>query len=191
MSNTKSVVVAKPAPAQPKAPALKAKAHAAPTPDAKTAEAKPKAAKAEAKPKAPSINIGVKSGMHVMAYQDHTFEINATRKLTNEELAADWRAEFPNSKAVKAGRITAEMVAAVRSLYNRGTGGHGTPGVKHESVAFEIVNGKRLPVAVPERKAAEPKADAKAAPAPKATTKTAAAKPPVPTQPAKAKHAAA
>lgn len=167
MGNTKSVVATESKP-QPKAPVVKAKVA---KPEAKAAEATPKVAKA----KAPSINVGQKSGMRVMAYQDHTFAINDKRRMTDEELAADWRAEFPNSRAVRAGRITAEMVASVRALYNRGTGGHGTPGVKHESQAFEVVNGKRIPVA-PARKAPEPKAAKTPTPTPAtAKAKTAAA----------------
>lgn len=172
MSNTKSVAATKPQPTV-KAPAIKVKA---------TAKAAP-AIKAEVKTvktpkvKAPSINIGVKTGMRVMAYQDHTFEVNdqPNRRLTNDELAADWRAEFPNSRAVQHGRITGEMVAAVRSLYNRGTGGHGTPGERHESVAYAIVNGKRTPV-LTKAESAEPKPVAAKTPAPaKTVAKTAAA----------------
>ena len=88
----------------------------------------PKAA--EAKPEVRSgINIGKTSGMRVMAFQDHTFAVNDGPKarFTNEELAAIWRAEFPQSRAVLNGRITAEMVAAARVIYNAGTNGHGTP----------------------------------------------------------------
>ena len=65
-----------------------------------------------------------------MQDQDHTLAINdrPDRRLTDEELAADWCQEFPNSRAVKNGRITAEMVRTVRHLFNNGTGDHGTPG---------------------------------------------------------------
>lgn len=97
------------------------------------------------------VNIGLHSGLRVMAFQDETFKQNdkAQRvaplsgpgRRTDEELAAEWRAEFPNSRAVQAGRITAEMVRSVRNLYNAGTGGHGTPGETHSSRPF-IVQGK-------------------------------------------------
>lgn len=158
----KTTVAAQPVktPTVAKAKIAKAKA----TPSTPTADKTP-AAKADAPAeKRSGVNIGKVSGMRVMAYQDHTFEINDQpgRRLTNDELAADWRKEFPESKAVKAGRITGEMVAAVRSLYNRGTGGHGTPGQIRNSQPYENVNGQRVKVAAPTRKAAEP------TPAPKA-----------------------
>lgn len=93
----------------------------------------------------PSINKG-KSGMRVMAFQDHTYAINdqPNRRFTDGELARLWCEEFPNSRAVKAGRITADMVRAVRHLYNNGTGGHGTVGVTHDSKPYVIENGKRV-----------------------------------------------
>jgi hypothetical protein len=131
----------KTATAAPKAQATKAEAKG------KIAEAKAKAKPVADEAKAPArigINIGATSGMRIMAYQDHTFEINdrPDRRLTDEQLAADWRKEFPNSRAVQNGRITADMVRAVRRLYNAGTGGHGTPGTEHNSHPYFVQDGK-------------------------------------------------
>lgn len=103
-------------------------------------------AKAEDKGTRNGVNIGQKTGMRVMAYQDHTLAINddPKRRLTDTELAADWRAEFPNSRAVLNGRINEDIVRGVRNLYNQGTGGHGTPGKTHDSKPYTIVDGKRV-----------------------------------------------
>lgn len=143
--------------AQASAPSTKT-ATAAPKAQTKAQNAKADAkgkiaeAKTKAKPVADEaktaarvgVNIGASSGMRIMAYQDHTFEINdqPSRRLTDEQLAADWRKEFPNSRAVQNGRITADMVRAVRRLYNAGTGGHGTPGTEHNSHPYFVQDGK-------------------------------------------------
>ena len=101
--------------------------------------------------KATGTNLGLRSGLRVMAFQDETFAQNdlAIRRAplsgpgrrTDEELAKEWCAEFPNSRAVKNGRITADMVRAVRHLYNNGTGGHGTEGKTHDSRPY-VIQGK-------------------------------------------------
>lgn len=118
---------------------------------ASTSAGKPKAAKpaqpasAEREPKS-GINLGVKTGMRVMAFQDFTLKRNDDPKfrLTDTELAKLWREEFPNSRAVLAGRIDESIVRGVRNLYNQGTGGHGTPGQTHDSKPYIIENGKRV-----------------------------------------------
>jgi hypothetical protein len=57
----------------------------------------------DAPPKPPSkftalVTVdGTAKRFHVSEYQDYTFSINATRKLTDVELAADWRKVFPNA----------------------------------------------------------------------------------------------
>ena len=99
--------------------------------------ATPPAAKAS-KPKVASINRGVRTGLPVMRFQDLTYRHNDEKvrpaplggpgQRTDKELAEEWCKEFPNSRAVQNGRITEEMVGAVRRLYNAGTQGHGTPG---------------------------------------------------------------
>lgn len=85
--------------------------------------------KAAPKAKGLSVNRGP-SGMGIMAFQDMTLARNDEPKFrrTDEELATIWCTEFPNSRAVKNGRITAEMVRAVRGEFNRGTNDHGTLG---------------------------------------------------------------
>lgn len=92
------------------------------------------------------VNIGKRSGLRVMAYQDHTLAINddPKRRLTDTELAADWRAEFPNSRAVQNGRITEVIVRGVRNLFNQGTGGHGTAGKVQSSKPYVAQDGKRV-----------------------------------------------
>lgn len=134
-------------------------------PEAKVSKAQP------AEPKRTGVNRGLKSGLRIMEFQDRTFAENdqkvrptlgGTGFRTDEELAKEWCAEFPQSLAVTRGRITADMVRAVRHLYNNGTGGHGTVGKKHESQAYSAEGNKRVPVAyvrtrtAPAVKAAEP-----------------------------------
>lgn len=112
------------------------------------AKAKVKAAQGadEAAPARVGVNIGKTTQMRIMAFQDHTFAVNdqTDKRLTDEELAKLWCAEFPDSRAVKNGRITADMVRAVRRLYNSGTGGHGTAGETHESQPYIMQDGKRV-----------------------------------------------
>lgn len=63
---------------------------------------------------------GVTSGLGVSAFQNKTLEENRKKKLTDVQLAALWRKEFPKSKAVLAGRIDESLVRGVRGLFNRG-----------------------------------------------------------------------
>lgn len=92
------------------------------------------------------VNIGKTSGLRVMAFQDLTLTRNDEPKyrLTDTELAALWRAEFPNSRAVQNGRIDESIVRGVRNLFNQGTGGHGTPGQTHQSKPYVMQDGKRV-----------------------------------------------
>lgn len=113
--------------------------------------------------------------MRVAEYQDYTFSVNGTRKLTDEELAADWHAQFPAAVA-----FTAFHVKGARRDYNAGVHSK-TFNKRPESPAVEyvIVNGERVvagsvkvekPVkAAPAAKAAQPTAPAQ--PAPKASVK--------------------
>lgn len=101
--NTKSSVVGagataqKPNPvkaAQAKTPTVAVKAQA-PAPDAPKPE--PKATRI---PKYTSRDVIPEFGrMRVAEYQDYTFSINdrADRRLTDEELCADWQAQFPSA----------------------------------------------------------------------------------------------
>jgi hypothetical protein len=83
-------------------------------------------AKAETKPRKFQ---GVKSGMKVMEYQDHTLAINhkTDRRLSDVGLADDWADEFPQSDCLQKRRTS--IVKGVRRLYNKGThrSGQGVP----------------------------------------------------------------
>lgn len=118
------------------------KAKAASTP-AKTTAAAPAT---EAKT---GVNIGLKTGMRVMAFQDAILETNDLAKrpapfahipthLTDTEIAKVWREEFPNSRAVLNGRIDESIVRGVRNLFNNGTGGHGTQGKTQSSKPYVL-----------------------------------------------------
>jgi hypothetical protein len=112
-----------------------------------------------------SINKGKTTGMRVMAFQDLTLKRNDEPKyrLTDTELAALWRAEFPQSRAVLAGRIDESIVRGVRNLFNQGTGGHGTSGSTNASKPYVLDNGKR--VVSEYTRARKPEAEAVEAPA--------------------------
>ena len=93
----------------------------APKPKAKRStkggDVKAKGTTATAKP---SRNKGVRSGMKVMQYQDHTLAINhkADHRLSEPSLADDWANEFPQSDCMQ--RRDTKIVASVRRLYNQG-----------------------------------------------------------------------
>lgn len=163
---TKATTSAKAA-TSPKGKASKAVAKPGVTAQKQSASEAPAKEKVVAKP---SINIG-KRGFRIMEFQDLTFAENDAKVRptlggpgfrTDEELAQEWRDEYPNSRAVRNGRITADMVRAVRNLYNSGTAGHGTPGVKHESKPYFLDGTKRV-AREPERKPRAVAATAKAA----------------------------
>lgn len=67
--------------------------------------------------------IGRTSGLSVTKYQNKTLADNLKRKLNDEQLAADWRKEFPNARAT----YDANTVRGVRSVYNRGKHGNEAP----------------------------------------------------------------
>lgn len=66
---------------------------------------------------------GRTSGLSVTKFQNQSIESNRKRKLTDEQLAKEWRNEFPNAKA----DYTAETVRGVRNLYNKGKHGNDAP----------------------------------------------------------------
>jgi len=74
-------------------------------------------AKTETKP--PKFR-GVKSGMKVMEYQDHTLAVNhkTDQRLSDVGLADDWADEFPQSDCLQKRRTS--IVQGVRRLYNKG-----------------------------------------------------------------------
>ena len=103
---------------------LTVKANAQPKPKAKvrrsTKGGDVKAKGATATAKAPR-NKGIRSGMKVMQYQDHTLAVNhkADRRMSDKVLADDWATEFPQSDCMQ--RRDVKIVASVRRLYNKGT----------------------------------------------------------------------
>ena len=70
----------------------------------------------------PSRYIGKTSNMRVAEYQNQTLSQNSKKKLTDEELAKDWRREFPNAKD-----FTGDIVRSVRNAFNRGQHNNETP----------------------------------------------------------------
>jgi len=66
---------------------------------------------------------GRTSGLSVTKFQNQSIESNRKRKQTDEQLAKEWRNEFPNAKA----DYTAETVRGVRNLYNKGNHGNDAP----------------------------------------------------------------
>jgi hypothetical protein len=102
---------------------LTVKANAQPKPKAKvrrsTKGGDVKAEGATATAKAPR-NTGIRSGMKIMQYQDHTLATNhkSDRRLSEQALADDWAQEFPQSDCMQ--RRDTKIVASVRRLYNQG-----------------------------------------------------------------------
>jgi len=140
----------------------------------------------DAPPKAPSKFVatvtwdGQPKRVHVAEYQDMTFAVNPTKKLTDVELAADWRRVFPNAVA-----YTEFHVQGARRDFNAGRHSKEFRGRTFSVPEFILVDGKRT--AVTEAKSAAPVAP-KTAPAPKAEPTKAAPVAPKPTAPvAKAK----
>jgi hypothetical protein len=136
----------------------------------------------DAPPKAPSKFVatvtweGAAKRVHVAEYQDMTFAVNPTRKLTDVELAADWRRVFPNAVT-----YTEFHVQGARRDFNAGRHSKEFRGRTFSVLEFILVDGKRTPVT--EAPKPEPKATAPVAPkaetklvAPKATTTAPVAK---------------
>jgi hypothetical protein len=133
----------------------------------------PKAKKAKT-PKASKYR-GKTSGMRVMEYQDSTFAANVKAMLTDEELAADWREEFPNAVA-----FTVTHVGGARRDYNNGTHAKMTPRPdKPLAQVIETSDGKRRFV-TDEESAAEKAARVAAKVAKTAATKASNPVPPKP-----------
>ena len=104
---------------------------------------------------------GRKSGLGVTKYQNQSIESNRKRKLTDEQLAHEWRDEFPNAKA----DYTAETVRGVRNLYNLGKHGNDKP--SNPVPQFDDA-GQAMPFWGERAKAKGSKASAKEAPVKKA-----------------------
>ena len=63
-----------------------------------------------------SARTGRFFGRHVMEFQNWTLASNARWRLSDEQLAALWQAEFPNART----RYTIKSVRTVRNLFNQG-----------------------------------------------------------------------
>lgn len=89
-----------------------------------TKKGKPKSTKPKGEGKANPGNryVGATSGLGVTEYQNKTILTNPKHKRTDEEIAKDWRKEFPKAKA-----YTAEDVAGVRNVVNKGKHGNDAP----------------------------------------------------------------
>jgi hypothetical protein len=67
--------------------------------------------------------LGVTTGLSVTKFQNDTIARNAKAKLTDAQLAALWKKEFPNAKA----DYTESTVRGVRGLFNKGKHGNDAP----------------------------------------------------------------
>jgi hypothetical protein len=106
-----------------------------PTPKAKATRSTKGGDVKSASPK-PRKFQGVKSGMKVMEYQDHTLTINnkSDRRLSDSGLADDWATEFPQSECMQ--RRDVKIVGSVRRLYNQGKHRKGQEMPKLKSVPY-------------------------------------------------------
>jgi hypothetical protein len=140
---------------------------AAPVNAVPAAPAEPKA-KATPKERTASkfVSADVVDGrrMRVSEYQDYTFSVNDAkgRQLTDEELAADWRKQFPQAVA-----FTAFHVSGARRDYNKGIHSKAFPGPHTSKAWFATADGKRTQDA-PKASAKQETPAAPAAPEPKA-----------------------
>jgi len=98
---------------------------------------------------------GTAKRFHVAEYQDYTFSINAARKLTDVELAADWKKVFP-----KAVDYTEFHVQGARRDFCGGRHSKEYRGRTFSLPEFIVVDGKRI--AVTELPKPAPKAVTKA-----------------------------
>lgn len=86
--------------------------------------------------------IGRTSGLSVTKFQNQSLETNRKRKLNDEQLALEWKREFPNAKA----DYSVETVRGVRNLLNKGKHGNndGEPLADHLRVP-EFIDGEPQP----------------------------------------------
>lgn len=124
-----------------------------------------KAAEVAATPAPKATNVvavskykGRTTGMRVMEFQDTMFAANVKAMLTDEELAAAWRDEFPHAVS-----FTTNHVTGARRDYNNGTHCKSFARPDAQLDAVVLVDGKRLwagdvkavAVATPKAKAPE------------------------------------
>lgn len=142
-------------------------------PAAEAAPAPEPSAKKKAAPKAAAAPVGNRftgatTGLGVTEFQNQTLAQNFKKKLTDEQLAALWRKEFPNAIA----QYTVEHVQGVRRLFN--SGNH-----KNEAPAKPLhpydEAGNELPNWGDKKRAREAEAEVKQTTSAKAAGKAAAA----------------
>jgi hypothetical protein len=108
---------------------------------------KPEKAKTEKTTKSvgPSRNRSIDTfegvRMGIMAYQNHTFTIQDKRKMSDEELCADWQKQFPNAVKFNTGHV-----AGARRDFNNGR--HGKGQVAPKVSVPEYKDGKPMGVAL-------------------------------------------
>lgn len=87
--------------------------------------------------------VGKTSGLGVTKFQNQTLEQNKKKRLTDSQLAALWRKEFPNARA----EYTEETVNGVRNLFNLGKHGNndGEPLPEHLKIPQYDESGQPLP----------------------------------------------
>lgn len=124
---------------------------------------------------------GRTTGLRVMEFQDSLFEANATAMLTDEELVAAWRAEFPNAVV-----FTPFHVKGARRDYNIGKHSKKYADRKPATPLAEVIitDGKRHFLTAETK----PKAAPKAEPAPKPEPESKPAPAPAVAAPVKGKN---
>lgn len=103
---------------------------------------------------------GRTTGLSVTKYQNQSIEQNLKRRKSDEELALEWKREFPDAKA----DYTAETVRGVRNLFNKGKHGNDEPRTK----VPQFIDGEAQPFWGEKSAAKAAAREEKAAPAKKA-----------------------
>jgi hypothetical protein len=101
---------------------------------------------------------GATTGLGVTKFQNQTLANNLKNKLSDAELAASWREEFPNAKA----SYDESTVKGVRGLFNKGKHGNDVPA---RPIPEFDENGQALPFRGEKSAAKTAAREAKAAPA--------------------------
>lgn len=117
----------------------KVKVRTSPTESVADAKA-PKPAKEKKPSKFISVDVFDGRRMKVMEYQDYTLTQQVKNKKTDEELAADWRTQFPQAVA-----FTPAHVGGARRDYNAGKHSKQFPKPTTPVPAYVITDGKRVP----------------------------------------------
>jgi hypothetical protein len=130
-------------------------------PVATTAKKVEKVVTPTAKPLTPtaSIHRGRTTGMPVMKFQDNQLAQQPTRKLTDQQLLDEMKAEFPNSKgAIFMGepKTRLAIMKLVRRLFNESRHGHQTIQPPAGGVSRYDEKGNIVPETVGRTRSAKP-----------------------------------